>query len=72
LANKQLRELRKKSHKLFDAQWKGKPNEKLARRKCYVWLQSFTNLPDELAHIGMFNVEQCEELIAELTNNNNS
>ncbi len=72
LANKQLRELRKKCHKLFDAQWKGKPNEKLARRKCYVWLQSFTNLPDELAHIGMFNVEQCETLITELTKNNHS
>ena len=72
LANKQLRELRKKCHKFFDAQWKGKPNEKLARRKCYVWLQNFTNLPDELAHIGMFNVEQCETLIAELTKNNHS
>ena len=72
LANKQLRELRKKCHKLFDAQWKGKPNEKLVRRKCYVWLQGFTHLPEELAHIGMFNVEQCETLIAELTKNNHS
>ena len=72
LANKQLRELRKKCHKLFDAQWKGKPNEKLARRKCYVWLQGFTDLPEELAHIGMFNVEQCETLISELTKNNHS
>jgi hypothetical protein len=66
LANKELRELRKKCHKLFDANWKGKSNERLARRKCYFWLQEFTNLPEELAHIGMFNIEQCNILIAEL------
>lgn len=66
LANKELRELRKKCHKLFDARWKGSSNERLARRKCYLWLQDFTNLPDELAHIGMFNIEQCRALIAEL------
>ena len=67
LANKELRELRKTCHKLFDAQWKGKPNEKLSRRKCYVWLQEFTKLPEELAHFGMFNVEQCQMLIDELS-----
>lgn len=71
LANKELRELRKKCHKLFDAQWKGKPNEKLARRKCYLWLQEFTQLPEELAHIGMFSPEQCNSLIHELKINNN-
>ena len=70
IANKELRELRKKCHKLFDVQWKGNSNERLARRKCYIWLQEFTNLPEELAHIGMFNVEQCNILIAELTKNN--
>jgi hypothetical protein len=72
LANKELRELRKTCHKLFDAQWKGKPNEKMARRKRYVWLQEFTKLPDELAHIGMFNIEQCKALINELSKNNSS
>jgi hypothetical protein len=70
LANKELRELRKICHKLFDAQWKGMPNERMARRRCYIWLQDFINLPDELAHIGMFNPEQCKALIAELTKNN--
>ena len=72
LANKELRELRKKCHQLFDVQWKGKPNEKLARRKCYAWLQEFTKLPEELAHFGMFNVEQCRQIIEELTKSNNS
>jgi hypothetical protein len=72
LANKELRELRKKCHQLFDVQWKGKTNEKLARRKCYAWLQEFTKLPEELAHFGMFNVEQCRQIIEELTKSNNS
>ena len=70
LANKELRELRKKCHKLFDVQWKGNSNEPLARRKCYIWLQEFTHLPEELAHIGMFNIEQCNIFIAELTKKN--
>ena len=72
IANKELRELRKTCHKLFDAKWKGNPNERLARRKCYIWLQNFTSLPEELAHIGMFNVEQCNSLISELSKNKNS
>lgn len=72
IANKYLRELRKECHRLFDTKWKSKPNEKLARRQAYVWLQNFMNLPDELAHIGMFEEEQCQMLIVELRGNNNS
>ena len=72
LANKELRELRKKCHLLFDAQWKGKRNEKLSKKKAYVWLQKFMNLPDELAHFGMFNIEQCNKVIEELSNKTNN
>ncbi len=66
IANKELRELRKKCHRLFDIKWKGATNEKLARRNAYYWLQKYMGLPDELAHIGMFDEEQCQILIQEL------
>lgn len=72
LANKELRELRKECHNIFDTKWKGRANETIARRKCYSWLRNFTKLPEELAHIGMFNIEQCKILLAEMTKNHNS
>jgi hypothetical protein len=63
LANKELRELRKEVHALFDPLWRTK---KMLRHNAYKLLQELMNLPKEKAHIGMFNKEQCLEAIEKL------
>jgi hypothetical protein len=57
LANEELREAKKKAHRLFDTLWKEKG---FSRRQAYRWLQEITGLPKEEAHIGEMDVDQCE------------
>ncbi|MFT8319307.1 MAG: zinc-finger-containing protein [Bacillus sp. (in: firmicutes)] len=61
LANRNLREMRKRAHSLFDPLWK---KRKMSRSAAYSWMQQVMDLPPEKAHIGMFNIEQCEKLIS--------
>jgi DNA-directed RNA polymerase subunit RPC12/RpoP len=61
LANTVLRLKRKETHEAFDALWK---KEGLTRSEAYAWLERRMNLPKHLAHIGRFNVEQCDRAIA--------
>jgi hypothetical protein len=67
LANKELREAKKKAHFYFDQLWKKAVKQgrsKLeARNSAYDWLCIELRIPRELTHIGMFNVEQCEKVI---------
>lgn len=63
MANREHRELKKRCHDLFDRLWKSK---KRSRGNAYLILQKMMNLPPEAAHIGMFTLEQCRELIAKL------
>lgn len=65
LANKETREYRKRAHSLFDPLWKGK-YRKMNRSKAYRLMQDLMDLPAEKAHIGMFNVDQCKELIGKI------
>lgn len=65
LANKRLRSMRKTAHSIFDPLWKGK-YRKMGRGNAYQVMQELMNLPPEKAHIGMFNEEQCQELIQKL------
>lgn len=63
LANKSLREMRKRAHAAFDPLWKSK---KMSRSKAYKWMAEIMNLPAEKAHIGMFDEVQCLELLSHL------
>lgn len=64
LANKELREWRKKAHAVVDPLWLNKKKGRVqARTQIYVWIQQVMNLPKEQAHIGMMNEEQCRKLI---------
>lgn len=63
LAKRELRELRKRAHFLFDPLWRQK---KMTRNEAYKWLQKNMDLSPDKAHIGMFNEEQCKELIQKI------
>jgi hypothetical protein len=60
-ADKETRDLRNRCHQLFDALWKsGDMSRNKAYRKLAYWMQ----LPEERAHIGMFDRAQCLKLIS--------
>lgn len=61
LANKELRELRKKAHECFDPLWK---NKTYSRSSAYKWLSEKLGIPVGKTHIAMFNKEQCKKVIA--------
>jgi len=68
LANKELRECKKAAHSYFDPLWKSKMKshkmqKNVARGLAYKWLSKKMELPEELTHIGMFDVEQCKKVI---------
>jgi len=63
LANKELRELKKKAHELFDHIWK---TATMSRTQMYVWFQKTMSLDEQHAHIGELDVDQCYELIEHL------
>ena len=58
LADKQLREYKKKTHKAFDQIWK---SGKTTRREAYSWLAKTMGIPEEECHVGMFDVERCQQ-----------
>lgn len=60
LANKQLREWRKRAHRAFDPLWK---SGKMTRDDAYKWLSRKMNLPPRKTHIGMFDIRQCKRVI---------
>jgi hypothetical protein len=60
LANKELRECRKKTHAVVDQLWR---NKKSSRTKVYGWIQHVMKMTKEEAHIGMMNEAQCKQLI---------
>jgi len=64
-ANKELRNLRMIAHSLFDPLWKGK-HRKMGRIRAYRVMQELMDLPPNIAHIAMFNKEQCHKFIVKL------
>lgn len=60
LANRGLRDLKKRCHTLFDHQWKAR---KVPRGRMYVWLQITMGLSEPDAHIGELDRKQCERLL---------
>ncbi len=72
LANKELRTWRKRIKLVFNSIWKGGMINSIYpkylkdisnRSKAYVWLSIEMKLSSEETHIGMFNVEQCEQAL---------
>jgi len=60
LANAELRKYKILAHTAFDRIWIKK---KTKRRAAYQWLANKMNITVERCHIGMFDVEQCKEVI---------
>lgn len=61
LANSELRQWRNKAHSKFDPLWK---LGKMSRHAAYKWLSQQMGLPKSQTHIGMFDKEQCQKVIA--------
>lgn len=60
LANSELRLAKRQAHVAFDKIWQHKH---LTRRKAYAWLARQMGLTLETCHIGMFDVNQCEQVV---------
>jgi len=61
LANAELRKAKSAAHAAFDPIWK---SGKMTRNKAYELLAKSLRLDKKHCHIGMFDVETCEEVIA--------
>lgn len=60
LANGELRRAKMSAHAAFDPWWK---SGKMSRHEAYAMLAEKMGLPKEKAHIGMFDVEQCKQVV---------
>jgi len=72
LANKELREAKKEAHFYFDQIAKTSLINKIwkeyipnlgNRNKAYLWLSKQMNIDKEFCHIGMFDIEQCKQVV---------
>lgn len=59
LANKSLREARKRAHAAFDPLWLGEARA-MRRSDAYRWLSEATGLPADSCHIGMMGEAECQ------------
>ncbi len=62
LADRMLREYKKKAHAAFDPIWRSA--KMMTRTEAYKWLSKELGIPGAECHIGMFDVEMCEKVIA--------
>lgn len=60
VAGRNLRELRKSAHRLFDDMWK---SGDMNREDAYEWLSERLGIPRYLTHVGMFDEAQCRRTI---------
>lgn len=63
LADKELRSAKSRAHAEFDPMWRDKPSYFKSRGKAYNWLANKMKKPSHETHIGMFNIEECEQVI---------
>jgi len=72
LANKELREAKKDAHSYFDKISRTRLINEIYpiwfpgmsnRNKAYKWLSIQMNIPKSLCHIGMFDIDQCNQVI---------
>lgn len=62
LADAELRTAKSAAHAAFDPLWRTKSNFK-TRSKAYAWLSWKMGIPPKETHIGMFDLNQCAEVI---------
>lgn len=60
LANRELRELKKQAHLLFDELWKSK---RMSRKHAYKWLSEQLKIPVQDTHIGYFDIGNTKKVI---------
>lgn len=60
LANAKLRRAKMRAHSAFDAIWK---DGNKTRTQAYQWLAHELSISVSECHIGMFDVEMCEEVV---------
>jgi len=60
LADKELRQWKQVAHSYFDPMWKGRKGKRTA---AYDWMAKEMNIDRGEAHIGMFTVIQCQQLV---------
>lgn len=60
MANQELRTARRAAHNAFDPFWRG---GRMRRREAYAKLAALMNIPKSEAHIALFNVEQCKQVV---------
>ena len=60
VANEVLRLKRIETHQAFDSYWK---RRHMSRTAAYKWLARKMDLPAETAHIGGFEMDQCQKVI---------
>ena len=60
VANEVLRLKRMETHRVFDACWKQRG---MSRTEAYRWLAVQLRLPEGRAHIGGFEMDQCQKVI---------
>lgn len=65
LANKELRRAKSAAHRAFDPLWKFGD---MKRKEAYKWLAEVLNIKLEDCHIGMFDIEMCEEVVTHSLN----
>ena len=61
LANADLRRAKMAAHAAFDPIWK---SGNKSRSKAYSWLAEAMKLTPDKCHVGMFDVAQCEQVVA--------
>ena len=60
VANETLRLKRMETHKVFDAFWSAKG---MSRTQAYKWLSTRLGMSEKHAHIGGFEMDQCQRVI---------
>lgn len=61
LANAELRLWKRRAHAFFDPLWRS--GQFTRRNDAYNWLAKEMAIPRRLTHIGMFDVQQCQQAI---------
>ena len=60
VANEMLRLKRVETHQVFDSFWQSRG---MSRTAAYKWLAEKLDMPEEQAHIGGFEMDQCQMVI---------
>lgn len=61
LANAELRKAKMEAHAIFDPIWR---EGKRTRKEAYQWLAEKLNMPFKKCHIGYFDVDKCNQVVA--------